>query len=127
AAVRKKIADEVAKLQYTEPETQPEKPLVQAAEFVWIEDAAPSGAQLQGDTPWEFVGKPQPVYSGQKSTRRQAAALSQHFYTGANPGLKIGEGDKLFSYVYLDPKNPPKTVMLQFNDGAWEHRAFWGD
>ncbi len=21
---------------------------------------------------------------------------------------------------------PPKTVQLQFNDGSWEHRAFWG-
>src|SRR5712691_9266048 len=30
-------------------------------------------------------------------------------------------------YVYLDPANPPKTVMLQFNDGNWEHRAFWGE
>src|SRR4029453_15447267 len=22
--------------------------------------------------------------------------------------------------------NPPTTVMLQWNDGTWEHRAYWG-
>ncbi|MBW3596722.1 MAG: DUF1553 domain-containing protein, partial [Planctomycetes bacterium] len=89
---------------------------------------SPAGAQLQGNSAWEFVSKPDhPVYSGEKSTRRSASGLSQHFFTGASPGLKIGEGDKLFAYVYLDPQNPPKTVMLQFNDGSWEHRAFWGE
>ena len=41
--------------------------------------------------------------------------------------LKIGEGDRLFAYVYLDPANPPKELMLQFNDGPWEHRAYWGE
>ncbi|HTN75767.1 MAG TPA: DUF1553 domain-containing protein, partial [Pirellulaceae bacterium] len=39
----------------------------------------------------------------------------------------IGEGDKLFAYCYVDPSNPPKAVMLQWNDGNWEHRAFWGE
>ncbi len=39
----------------------------------------------------------------------------------------MGEGDIFFAYVYLDPINPPKEVMLQFNDGAWEHRAIWGE
>ena len=27
----------------------------------------------------------------------------------------------------LTPQNPPKQVMLQFNDGNWEHRAYWGE
>jgi WD40 repeat protein/tetratricopeptide (TPR) repeat protein len=98
-------------------------------EYIWIDDAAPSGANLQGDTPWEFVSGPEhPVFRGKKSTRRQAKGLSQHLFDGAAPGLKIGEGTKLFAYVYLDPKDPPKAVMLQFKDGTgWEHRAFWGE
>ena len=33
----------------------------------------------------------------------------------------------MFAYVYLDPANPPKAVMMQFNDGAWDHRMNWGD
>src|SRR5262249_17505022 len=98
-------------------------------EYCWIDDAAPPGANLQGDSPWEFVSQPDhPVFRGKKSTRRQAQGLSQHFFEGAAPGLKIGEGSKLFAYVFLDPKDPPKAVMLQFKQGdSWEHRAFWGE
>jgi tetratricopeptide (TPR) repeat protein len=98
-------------------------------EYIWIDDAAPPGANLQGDTPWEFVSGPEhPVFRGKKSMRRQVKGLSQHFFDGAAPGLKIGEGGRLFAYVYLDPKDPPKAVMLQFKNGSsWEHRAFWGE
>ncbi len=38
----------------------------------------------------------------------------------------IGADDTFFTYVYLDPENPPETLQLQFNDGSWEHRAHWG-
>jgi len=127
AAVRKQISEEVARIEYTEPAPAEGKPNGEPKEFVWIDDAAPSGAQLQGDSPWEFVTKPAPVFSGEKSTKRTGTAMSQHFFTGATAPLKVGEGDKLFAYCYLDPDNPPKTVMLQWNDGAWEHRAFWGE
>ena len=34
--------------------------------------------------------------------------------------------DEFFAYAFLDPKNPPKQVMLS-NDGTWEHRAYWGN
>ena len=34
--------------------------------------------------------------------------------------------DEFFAYAFLDPIDPPKQVMLQFNDGTWEHRAYWG-
>ncbi len=129
AAKKQQVSEALAKVEYTEPTDAP-VPNNGPQEFVWIEDAAPTGANLQGDTPWEFVSAPDhPVHTGTKSTRRLAAAgvTSQHFFTEATTPLKIGEGDKLFAYVYLDPANPPKTVMLQFNDGAWEHRAFWGE
>ncbi len=128
AEKKKLIADALARVEYTEPVTA----VVAATgpqEFIWVEDSTPPGAKYDGSGEWEFVSAPDhPVYSGAKSSRRQAGpAMSQHFFIGATAGLKIGEGDKLFAYVYLDPKNPPKTVMLQFNDGGWEHRAFWGD
>ena len=38
----------------------------------------------------------------------------------------VESGDHLFAYVYLDPQSPPSEVMLQWNTGSWEHRAFWG-
>ena len=133
AALRKSITDELAKIQYVDPLAGAEIPAdalsVTRQEFVWFDDDKfPPGTNLQGDTPWKFVTKAEgPVFSGEKSSTRTATALSQHFFTGANPGLKLGEGDVLFAYVYLDPANPPKAVMMQFNDGAWEHRMNWGD
>jgi hypothetical protein len=132
AAVQQKIRDELARIQYVDPaesgSEESQSAVAQRSDYVWIDDAVPSGAQLQGNSPWEWVQAPDhPVHSGKKSMRRQAQGLSQHFFTGAKPGLKIGEGDVLFAYVYLDPQDPPQTVMLQFNDGTWEHRAYWGE
>lgn len=127
AAVRKQVGDEVAKIEYVEPAPAESKSAGESKEFVWIDDAAPSGAKLEGNSPWEFVSKPAPVFSGEKATKRSGAGMTQHFFTGATAPLKVGEGDKFFAYCYLDPANPPKTVMLQWNDGQWEHRAFWGE
>jgi hypothetical protein len=126
-AVRQQINEQVAKIEYVEPPAVEGQPAGEPMEFVWIDDAAPTGAQLQGNSPWEFVTKPAPVFSGEKATKRTGAGITQHFFTGATQPLKVGEGDKLFAYCYLDPANPPKTVMLQWNDGQWEHRAFWGE
>ena len=126
AAVRKRVADLVVKTEYTDPGAAGTK-ITEPREFVWIDDAAPAGAKLLGDTPWEFVSAPKhPVLSGTKSTRRSAKGISQHYFEGASPGLTLGQGDVLFAHVWIDPKDPPKEVMLQFNDGTWEHRAYWG-
>jgi len=127
AAVRQKITAELAKIEYQEPPAPANTPTTDPKDFVWIDDAAPPGAKLEGNSPWEFVAAPQPVLLGSKSSKRTAQGVSQHFFTGATQPLKVGEGDKLFAYVYLDPANPPKEVMLQWNDGAWEHRATWGE
>lgn len=127
ADLNRRIAEALAQVEYTDPLTDPAKVSADPKEFVWIDDAAPAGAQLQGNSPWEFVGKEaHPVHSGEKSHRRSAAGLTQHFFTGANPPLKVGEGDKFFTWVFLDAASPPKEIMLQWNDGSWEHRAYWG-
>ena len=52
--------------------------------------------------------------------------MSQQFFEKAQPGLRIGAGDVLFAYVYLDPARPPKEIMSQWNTGDWNHRAYWG-
>lgn len=115
------VAREVAAYAYAEPAEQQPPRRSEPEEIVWIEDDLPAGAKAEGG--WEFVDSP--VYSGSKASKRSAAGLSQHFFTGASP-LGISEGDRLFAYVYLDPDNPPQEIMLQWNDGSWEHRAFWG-
>src|SRR5437763_1651590 len=55
-----------------------------------------------------------------------SAGEHQHYFYGATVALPVAVGDILFAYVYLDPANPPGEVMLQWNDGSWEHRAYWG-
>lgn len=129
SAVDAQIAKVLEEFKYTDP--QPTEPLDELSEeqFVWIDDEAPAGANLQGNSPWQFVEAPDhPVHSGNKSTVRtgDGDAITQHFFTGATDKLKIGENTRLFAYAYLDPKNPPQTLQLQFNDGTWEHRATWG-
>ena len=52
--------------------------------------------------------------------------MHQHLFSNATTKMQVGTGDDLFAYVYLDPANPPTEVMLQWNDGTWEHRAYWG-
>lgn len=128
AAINERIQAAIAEVKYVEPNEVVES-ISEPYDFVWIEDQVPAGAKPEGNTPWRFVtaGKHQ-VLSGGVSTYRQANGLSQHFFTGATQQLVVGEGDKLFAYVYLDPTDPPRQVMLQFNDGSsWDHRAFWGE
>jgi hypothetical protein len=128
AAVNKTMTDTLAAIEYVDPIGTAAPASAEPKEYVWIDDTAPPGAQLQGNSEWKFVSKTDgQVFSGEKASTRKATDLSQHFFTGAAPGLKIGEGDKLFAYVYLDPADPPKEIMLQWNDGTWEHRAYWGE
>ena len=93
-------------------------------EAVWWEDGPPAGVMLQG--PWQLSSSL--VYSGKEAhTAPVIAGAQQHFFLGATPSLSASAGDTLFTYAYLDPKAMPREVMLQWNDGDWEHRAFWGE
>ena len=102
-------------------------------EEIWIDDNLPKGVDAIGNggggETFEFVSRPDyPVYSGKRSHRRISQGRGQHLVQNARDGLLIGENTKLFSYVYLDPNNLPKQIMLQWNDGkSWEHRAYWGE
>ena len=95
---------------------------------VWVEDAIPAGAKSGGDgEAWTWVGSSPAPYSGAASHQSAAAAgLHQHYFYAATQQLQVGAGDTLYAYVYLDPVNPPTEVMLQWNDGTWDHRAYWG-
>lgn len=105
--------------------------LAEPREYAWVDDALPTGAVPEGnekEKSWQWAeGPASQVLSGKLSHSRTAKGVSQHYFISAAPGLRIGVGDKLFAYVFVDPQNPPKTVMLQFNDGTWEHRAYWGE
>jgi hypothetical protein len=57
-----------------------------------------------------------------------AAGIHGHGFDSATATLAVGSTDKLFAYVYLDPANPPSTIMLMWTDstGNSAHRAYWG-
>ncbi len=99
-----------------------------AGEIVWVEDAVPPGAvaNVTNDA-WTWVTAAPAPYSGTRSHQSNAVAgMHQHFFENAPGGLAVARGDRLFAYVYIDPANKPEEVMLQWYDGTWEHRAFWG-
>ena len=96
---------------------------------VWVEDAVPSGATAAsdgGDT-WNWISSNPTPYSGVVAHQSLlTAGEHQHYFYNATGTLAVATGDTLFAYLYMDPANPPSEVMLQWNDGSWEHRAYWG-
>src|SRR5262249_29740418 len=111
----------------------------QRAEYVWIDDDIPPGAKsVSNGEPtgnWTWATRPNhPVFSGNRASTRAADGLSQHYFYAAPVGLRVGAGDTLFTYVYLDPAGPPQEIMLQWKSGmspqegdGWMHRAYWGE
>ena len=68
---------------------------------------------------------PPPAGGGHRSALR--GGTHQHFFEAATETLAVAAGDRLFAWVHLDPENPPRTLMLQWHAGNWEHRAYWGE
>ena len=106
----------------------PEAPVEQ----VWLEDGLPEGASPAGTgaaEAWKWFAKPDaPVFSGQRAhTQGGQGEQRQHHFVGAAKPLRVAPDDVLFTYVYLDPKAPPREIMLQWNNGSWDQRAFWGE
>ncbi|HUF64014.1 MAG TPA: PSD1 and planctomycete cytochrome C domain-containing protein [Verrucomicrobiales bacterium] len=125
-SLKSSIAEFVAAFPYQEPIDSEAPPLPrEARQTVWIEDGLPAQAAPSG--PWDWVASPGPVFSGERAHRQTASGIDQHFFQNAQPPLVLAEGDKFFAHVYLDPENPPRQIMLQWNDGDWNHRAFWGE
>ena len=121
---RKKLGEQLTQqssgLHYHEPSDSE----IKTKERIFIEDTAPKNAELHGE--WKLADDP--VFSGAKSFVRTGVGNNQHFfYNSKNPYEVKNNDDEFFAYAFLDPQNPPKQVMLQFNDGNWEHRAYWGE
>jgi hypothetical protein len=100
-----------------------------SSNVVWIDDALPTGAvpAADGGDSWAWVGANPKAFSGTVAHQATAGTgLHQHYFSFASSTLTVNTGEVLYTYVYLDPNNPPTEVMVQWNDGSWEHRAFWG-
>lgn len=97
------------------------------ADTVWVEDAAPSGSTKVGT--WNFIGTNPAPFSGALAHQEPlATGTHQHYFYSNTSTMPVNAGDVLFTYVYLDPANPPTEVLLQWREGSsWEHRAYWGN
>ena len=125
ASLKKQIKDRLATYKYQEP-SKDDKAATKLREIVWIDDFLPNGAKKGGT--WKFVNKrDNPVYRGNKSTTLTTDKQDHYYFSGVTKPLVVARGDKLFAHVYLDPKNPPKEIMLQWHSGKWLHRAYWGE
>lgn len=103
-----------------------EAPAANSHEVVWVDDALPAGAVPEGEG-WNWVNAAPTPFSGTVAHQSSMAPNThQHYFSSASQTLTPAAGESLFAYVYLDPVNPPSEVMLQWNDGTWEHRAYWG-
>jgi hypothetical protein len=133
AEVEKEIAREAADVHYVDPlASTPDAAKLAAVpeDVIWLDDAPPPGADLFGDgpEPWRWVTGPMhPVHSGKRSMLRSGSGLHQHHFIGASNPVVIHPGDKLFAYIWLDPSDPPRSIQLQYHDGTWEHRVYWGE
>ena len=77
---------------------------------------------------WNLVGgDPAPLRTDAPVRLQQAEDLVQHFYLEEESAPALEQGHSFYAWVYLDPEDPPRTVMLQFNNGSWDHRAYWGE
>jgi RHS repeat-associated protein len=85
--------------------------------YVLMDDSIPAGATAgaDGGYGWNWTGA------------RPGGMIHQHYFDGAANTLRVNVGDALYTWVWLDPANMPREIMLQWNDGSWEHRAYWGE
>ncbi|MBW8865524.1 MAG: hypothetical protein JF609_11520, partial [Verrucomicrobia bacterium] len=96
---------------------------------LWVDDAMPIGAMAGtgGGDSWSWINSnPAPLWGKLAHQSGTAAGLHQHYFDWAPSTFPVNSGESLYTYVYLDPANPPAEVMLEFNNGTWEHRAYWG-
>jgi ribosomal protein L20 len=100
AKVEQTANEKSAKLEYLDPLEQTEHKKINPQEYLWI--------------------------SGRENMSQTAEGLSTQTLEKLPQPLQTDEGDNLFVSVFLDPAKPPEAIMVQWYDGNWEHRAFWG-
>ncbi|MEP6740891.1 MAG: carboxypeptidase regulatory-like domain-containing protein [bacterium] len=112
----------------TSPTPTPTPTPTPVNDTVWVEDTTPAGATLGGNgESWNWIGSnPTPFAGSLAHQSNLTSGLHQHYFYSATETLTVNTGDTLIAYIYLDAANPPSEIMLQWTDGSWEHRAYWG-
>ncbi|MBK1631891.1 hypothetical protein CKO31_14330 [Thiohalocapsa halophila] len=109
---------------------------VASQDTVWIEDADPASMRLYSEYGWGWSesGLVSP-YSGNRAVYSPVnSGEHRHAANGASAAesLTVEAGDRLYVYVWLDPENMPRSLMLTFQDdsglaSSGDHRPYWGE
>src|SRR5205823_4139275 len=92
----------------------------------WAPGDPPAGAVLLGEWHWHET----PALLGPRSHAGPAAkGPALHYFLHAPQPLALDKDDNLVQYVYLDPKNPPRQILLQLYAGGTQlgKRLYWGE
>ena len=139
SALEKSIRDELAKIKYEEPDAGSEakaasaRPVKSAgvgkpSELILIDDEHPDCKTVRvngGNHPFQWTEAQ--VFSGKRAWKRSDKGVSQDIFDDLKKPFVVAKGDKVFAHVFLDSKDPPKSIMLQYYSASWMHRANWGD
>jgi mono/diheme cytochrome c family protein len=127
SVAEKRIQDEVAKIDYQEPEARPEPAPIAPYDFVWLEDDFPPGAKVASDGAELNWVEGDRIFSGTRALTRTDTNRAQDFFTEAMYPLLVSTQDTFFVHVFIEPTNAPKAIMLQLHTTDWSYRANWGD
>jgi hypothetical protein len=131
ATAEKSLKEAIAKIDYTDPATLTPPPVKATKETVWFDDEVPARATAKSNTGnhplWWVTADDGQVASGQRALKRMDKGVAQDYFTGITPPIIPPAGGKVFVHAWLDPADPPQTIMVQFHTDKWSHRAAWGD
>ncbi len=129
-ATLQQITQLASSMEYVDPASVQPPPEPAETFSIWMDDSFPSdGKVTHAGAPTQFIDGSEalPAASGSKILKRTEPGLAQDVWeSGASP-LLIPSKAKIVAQVWIDPKNKPRSVMLQFNRNGWNHRAVWGD
>lgn len=128
AAVEDRIHAVAKAVDYRDPAQQQPPPAIMKTESIWFEDSFPNGVTQRGAAPDYVTKETGEVFSGTAALRRTAnQELGQDYFDDSGVSLEVPKNGKLFAYCFLDPKDTPRAIMLQFHTTGWRHRAAWGE
>jgi hypothetical protein len=95
---------------------------------IYVEDSLPTGAVQYGSSEgWNWVSANPAPRSGTLSSQSNiVAGFHNHYFMSATQRMTVGNGDRLFAYVYIDPASIPSEIMVQWNDGTSWYNVYWG-
>jgi hypothetical protein len=87
----------------------------------WMEDEPPAGSWAYGSWNWDWSHK-------FRRTHFEPANVGESRHgVGFQQPLPVRSDDVLFTHVFLDPRNAPAQICIEFSDGGnWDHRVWWG-